>query len=211
MGSLLTYEEALELTGPFHANYVEAHDYAMESIRDGLTRSPRMFKDFKDGTLKGMVHDLITAEINRTVGGFDWSTGGPWIFVHPIQGRALIRFKWLSPDDLSPRSYPTEQQELLARQEYTEPLWTQLQFHGFPAPPTLLTCGYTDDLQDFDNPLRVIIVCRSPELRFWYEIREAGEGEIGGAVVSFPNMPPTAPRVVSDIAEEQEPTGGLEG
>lgn len=40
MPYLLSYEEAMELTGSFHDKYAGAHDYAMESIRDGVGAAP---------------------------------------------------------------------------------------------------------------------------------------------------------------------------
>ena len=69
MAKLLSYQDAITATKPYHQMYVGAHEQAAKLVAKGLQDFPKMFRDIDTTTMKAIMHDLVTAEVERQVGG----------------------------------------------------------------------------------------------------------------------------------------------
>ena len=74
-------------------------------------------------------------------------------------------------------------------QVYIDPLAKQLILEDFKEPRMLLTQGYTLTPGE-DGIDQIVVVCYSPEFRYFYDIRDDTKAE----VATFPGMEPKPPR-----------------
>jgi hypothetical protein len=199
---LLTTDEAQELTADCHAVWVDAHHHAFDLWKRRLAEDPEFFKPLIAGDRASILHRHIFDYAARHLDGRVISTDALGFNAQIIDGRAMVRFKYLHRD-LKPRAYRTGQQEHLEDQEFTEEMLLPLTFEGVSDPPTVLTCGYTLALGE-DAVSRVAVVCwYRGELRYWYDIfgeTAMGDGEV---VPLFPSSPPDQPRVVSKLTKKE--------
>lgn len=197
---ILTKAEAQAVTAPCHEVWVDAHVHAWGLWRDRLLNDPEFVKPLTAADRYTILHRHICDHVSRhlehvPIPQLDF-------FAQVLDGRVLVRFKHVDTD-LRPRSYPTDTQQQLDRQEFTPHIESQLALDGF-GPMTVLTVGYTL-VPGEDELSQVVVICRSPEVRFWYPLFGAVEGTGDGIdVASMPGMEPPGPRVVSRRVERRE-------
>jgi len=204
MAFLLSRDDAYDLTKPFHEVWEEAHRSTWAMWQERLEEDPMWFKPFTAGDRYLMLHRHICDFAARHLDGQVQHAPSLDFFAQIIGEKALIRFKHFDEDYRS-RNYPTDQQEHLDKQEFTDRMQAQLALDGIAAPLTVLTVGYT--LTPGEDALGFIgITCRTPYLRYWYPIvgnagAASGDGidgaDGGGTAPSFPGMEPPGPRIIS--------------
>lgn len=195
---ILPMSEATELTSPCHQVWADAHRHAWALWQDRLLNDPEFVKPLTSSERYAILHRHITDYASRHLDGVVGHAPSLDFFAQVLDGRALVRFKHVD-SDLKPRAYPTDQQQHLDRQEFTERIAEQLAFDGFPPAMTVLTVGFTLTLGE-DNLGQIVVVCRTPELAYWYSILDAGEGygdASGGEIQPMPGIAPPGPRVTS--------------
>lgn len=132
---------------------------------------------WRQGVRQALVNSSGIREIT-SLGFFAVAAG-----VNPI-----VRFK-LVGDGGRPSNVDTEQQVLLSRQEYDDESLSALAEEGIPAPPTLLTCGYS--LDEVAEIRFVEIRCDYKQYVLW---RWIIWGDAGGGFGEIEQLPiPTIP------------------
>lgn len=209
MASVLPPDQAYALTKPFHRVWADAHHSTWAMWQDRLQNDPSWFKVFTAGDRYLMIHrhvcDLVASQLEGKV------QHAPSLdfFAQIVGDRALVRFKHLD-EDLRPRNYPTDQQQHLDRQEFTERMETQLALDGIAAPLTVLTVGYT--LTTGEEAIgQIVVTCHVPELWYWFSIDAAtGQGFGGsggdGEAPRFPGIESPGPRIIPK-RPRQKPEG----
>lgn len=197
--------EAEALTSPYHDVWVEAHLHAWALWQDRLLNDPQFFKPLTSAERYAIVHRHICDYVERHVDSDTNIVTPPSLdfFAQVIQDRVLMRFKHLD-EELKPRTYPTNQQQQLSRQEFDDRIVEQLAFNGCSAPLTVLTVGFT--LTAGEEAIgQIVVVCRIPRLRYRYSIRgAAGIQSADADILPFPGMESPAPRVVSTRQRDEE-------
>jgi hypothetical protein len=204
---LLSKTEAETLTSPYHEVWVEAHKHAWALWQDRLVSDPEFFKPLTSAERYAIIHRHICDYVERHVDGDARIVTPPSLdfFAQVIQDRALMRFKHLD-EEFKPRSYPTDQQKELSRQEFAERIVEQLALDGVSAPLTVLTVGYTLTVGE-ESLGQIVVVCRTPDIRYWYSIQGTAGTQTGDAeILPFPGMEPPLPRVISTRRREVEAT-----
>lgn len=191
--SLLRLDEARELLGP-HVNAVLVDPYrqALATWQRYVRTLPGDAQSISTTTRAGMIHDFAATVVRRALpaaGSQIRETNALRFFAVAIEGRALVRYKYVAAD--IPHNYQTRQQQLLSRQQYDGDMLESLALDGMPEPPTLLTCGYT---LDYEGGLNTVSVqCdyrRSPMWRYllW------GGPDGGGTFEMLPLQPDLLPQ-----------------
>ena len=139
---------------------------------------------------------VIAGHIETNTKAVRFNVGGPGLLFQPIEEELFVRFKHLNGWDLQPRSAATPQQVALMSQVYIDPLAKQLILEDFKEPRMLLTQGYTLTPGE-DGIDQIVVVCYSPEFRYFYDIRDDTKAE----VATFPGMEPKPPRLLSAYVE----------
>ncbi|MEI2704073.1 MAG: hypothetical protein V9E89_02170 [Ilumatobacteraceae bacterium] len=197
MTPLLTFDNARELTLPFHDAWVQAHLESWALWSKQLTENSEFVKALTPGDRYLILHRHVTDRAARYLEGRVTSTDKLDFFAQIVRGQALVRFKHLDTD-LKTRNYPTDQQKHLDQQAYTDRLVKQLALEGVEGLPTVVTCGYTLNPAE-DGISRIVLTCRNPRLLWCISLYDSEAGTGGGDldVPSFPSMPPAPPRIIS--------------
>lgn len=187
---LLTASEAQALTEPYHQKWADAHQRSWDRYQDRAMNDPEFIKPLKSTERAAIIHRHVCDEVSRIPGAVCTERVG--FFAQVIEPRALVRFKLLDPS-FKPKNYPTSQQQELDRQEFNDGIMQQLTLDGIEDAPTLLTCGYLLSITE-DEISRILVVCHTPELEFYYDVFEGGEGM---QVTRLTPDKPQGPRVTS--------------
>jgi hypothetical protein len=124
--------------------FTDAHLGAAKRLKDVGAKVPEAIaaldRTERANFLHGQVRNLITAGVEGTPGVAitDWS-----IFTVAVGADLLVRFKYLGGG--RPANVPTNQQKLLAKQQYPQEVFDLLAVAGITDAPTTVTCGYTLD------------------------------------------------------------------
>ncbi|MCP9491528.1 MAG: hypothetical protein MSC31_16885 [Solirubrobacteraceae bacterium MAG38_C4-C5] len=181
----------------------EAHVAAAAVWETLLTEHPAIALPFDTTTRANIIHDHLCAELGWRLAdtpgveltdclGFTGLKVGQDI---------LLRFKFVGHG--APSNVATEQQKLLARQEYSEDM--TLVLTGDPAlkPPTLLTCGHTLDGAKVGR-IEIRRDCKGH--RPWMYDIYGGTRVV--APIAFPGMQDAAkPATVRKTTERKKDTG----
>lgn len=194
---ILKRAEAIELTTPYHEVWAAAHRHAWGLWRDRLLDDPEFIKPLTSAERYAVIHRHICDYVERHLEGNASFAPSLDFFAQILDNRALVRFKHVD-DDFRLRNYRTDQQQHLDRQEFTERVEGQLVFDGFAPTMTVLIVGFTLTPGEEDLS-QISVICRNPNLLYWYPILEAGGrfGDGGVDAQPFPGIDPTGPRVVS--------------
>lgn len=114
-----------QLSG-LHSDLIEAHLVAAKNWRSLLTECPDLAAPLDSTTRANFINDHVCAEVAQRMDGragtslndalgFPLLLVGEWI---------VLRFKFVGHG--APRNYPTEQQEVLAKQSYTSEMLSAL-------------------------------------------------------------------------------------
>jgi hypothetical protein len=197
MPRILQQAAAIELTEPYHDVWVAAHRHAWGLWRDRLLNDPAFVKPLTSANRYAIIHSHICDYVESHLEGRASFARSLDFFAQIIDNQALVRFKHVD-EDLRPRNYPTDQQQHLDRQEFTERVVGQLILDGFAPTMTVLTVGFslTPGEEDLSQ---ISVICRNPKLLYSYSLLETGEGFGDGEVdiQPFPSIDPPGPRVVS--------------
>jgi len=199
---LLTPEEAHALTLPSHEAMQDAHHDSMGLWNRLLLDFPKIATALQSAEKYAFLHRLIGQHLAANVAANARYIDALGFASLLIEDRALVRFKHLD-GSFKPRAYPTNQQQHLGRQEFTEEMMEQLAIEGVLAPPTVLTLGYNESNRG-DAIDRIVIVCRTPSLQYFYDVKPGAAGFGPTVVQPFPGILPPAPRVISKRQEEEQ-------
>jgi hypothetical protein len=205
---LLTVEQALDLTSPYHRLWITAHESAAGWYWGAFrTKWPDQFTAMTSTARAMMLHDMVVAAVQR-----DSMVLMADVFGFPVQllsngdACALVRFKMLDRG-MRPRNHHSGQQDLLADHQFGEDVMQQLTLLGITEPPTVLNVGYQlSNAQDGISRLLAVSRHRNA-LRFWYDL-DASAASGGGIVVDLPlGTPPESPRIISKRRKEEDAQG----
>lgn len=202
---LLTQSEAQAITDPFHEAWVSAHLDSWEMWSKRLAEDPVFFKPLREAERYSILHRHICDHAASALDGRVTNSESLKFFAQIIGNSAIVRFKHVDRD-LRPTTYRTDQQDCIDHQEFSPAMVKALQFDGVAMPMTFLTVGFTLALGE-EAISRVAVICRTPKLRFHYDIYNiAGEQACDGSVeVSpFPGMPSPGARVRSTRPSVEE-------
>lgn len=202
MPSVLLPGDAWNLTSPYHHTWHDAHTSAMKGWNDIAQNHPEFVKPLRPAEKYAVLHRHVADHLAAREGGDVRYTERLGFSALLISDVALIRFKHLT-GEFRHRVYPTNQQKHLGRQEFTEPMMEQLSLEGIAAPPTVLTLGYMETPAG-DAISRVLVVCRTPGLYYYYDVPPGSTGVgAGPAVHTLPGCDPPGPRVISAREEKR--------
>lgn len=186
-------DEAISLTTPFHALWMDAHEYARHTWWSDLLETD-LFLASRPATRASALHDLVVRYIDMH-GGEEMPGSRELGFYTQIiagaPGTAVVRFKLLDVGYLT-KNHRSGQQEALDSQDLTDAMLEQLSIAGFPGPATFLTCGYqlSSDEMSISN---VAVVCHyQREVIYSYDLERTG-GVRGVEVLNLPTPPPPPP------------------
>lgn len=122
---------------------VDPHKTVVDRWFQMVEEVPQYTKAMKPSTRAGWIHDNLCPEVEAAIAEI------PNVFAHEalgffalsIDSEILMRLKYVGQG--APSNVSTDQQKLLARQEYDEEMMTALGTDPALNPPTFLTCGYT--------------------------------------------------------------------
>jgi hypothetical protein len=198
--------EVQERLAPFHSIFSDAHLGAAARLREFAEKVPQAAAALnateRANFLHGQIRDLVGVGVEPADGIHvtNWE-----VFTVAVDVDLLVRFKYLGQG--APANVATEQQKLLARQQYTDETFALLGDAGITAPPTTVTCGYTMDGMDIGT-VTIRRDCKGHE-SWKYDV-------YGGETVYEPQLLPTVeeakPAVVrSRKANREDQTGTGEG
>lgn len=206
---MLTLDDARGLLDPFREQVFLAPALAgVATWHRFVEREPAMAAPLDETARANVIHCWWRNEVRRalaSVAGIR-EVQALGFFAVAVAANPLVRFKCVSAG--TPTNVETGQQTLLARQLYDDDAMAALEIDGIPAPPTLLTCGYSLD---------AVALLRSIEIRCDYRKRLlwrwpiwGDEAESGGVVeqLPLPDMPGPQPAHVRSI-REHNPEGQL--
>lgn len=195
MRKLLTYEEAMALTEPHHALWINAHAAAEKVWREVETTVPE-FAIAQTASAKAHdFHNLVARYLEQHPADgvvSTWCLGFFAQFVTKKDHSALVRFKLLD-SVREAKNHISDQQDSLRVQAYTEEMMEQLAFDGIVEPPTFLTCGWIPSPDG--SVAEVVVTCRYGRNELYhYGLVEGGSAQ----VIPFPlGSEPPAPRITS--------------
>lgn len=201
---VLSLDDARLILNPFRKQVFAAPAVAAAATwQRFVEQQPEMAVPMDETTRANMIHAWWRHEVRRvlacTTGIREVSALG--FFAVAVDGNPLVRFK--SVNSGGPSNVDTEQQKLLARQQYDDDAMSALALKGIPSPPTLLTCGYLVD---------VAAVLKSIEIRCDYGRSLLwrwpiwGDAAEGGSVVEpmpLPGIPGPKPAQVRSAREQR--------
>ncbi len=140
---LIQAPEAKETIERIEGVLIESHKTIIDRWFEMVAEVPQYTKGIGASTRAGWIHDHLCPEVEAGVEGI------PDVFAHEalgffalsIDSEILMRLKYVGQG--APSNVATEQQKLLARQQYDEEMVAALGTAPALNPPTLLTCGYT--------------------------------------------------------------------
>jgi len=140
---LIQAPAAKEKIKRLEAALVDPHKAVIKRWFEMVAEVPQYTKSMKPSTRAGWIHDHLCPEVEAALEGI------PGVFAHEalgffavsIDNEILMRLKYIGQG--TPSNVATEQQKLLARQEYDEEMLAALGTDPALNPPTFLTCGYT--------------------------------------------------------------------
>jgi hypothetical protein len=167
-------------------------------------------------TRAGMIHDFTVLEVRRALQREDVKSVAREIdsplefFTVAVGSGLLVRYKLVAAR--MPRNVATDVQRRLAAQQYDEETMNALALDGMPTPPTLVTCGYTLDV---DGRLGTVSVqCDFKNATMWRYVAWGDSGEGFGTFETLPidpNLSPEATIVRSAKEGKQRPDAISEG
>ena len=173
------------------------------------TTDPGRASAISTTTRAGMIHDFTVIEVRRAlltdsvksiareVNSFDF-------FAIAVGSGLIVRYKYVAGG--LPQNVSTEAQRRLAMQQYDDQTMGELTFEGIQEPPTLVTCGYTLDV---DGGLGTISVqCDFAKTVLWKHVVWGDSGAGFGSFETLPLDPSLAPEatIVRSATEERRPT-----
>jgi len=166
---------------------IDAHKAKVDLWFEMIAEAPQYAKAMTPTTRAGWIHDHLCPEIEAAVVDI------PGVFAHEalgffalsIDSEILMRLKYVGQG--APSNVATDQQKLLARQEYDEAMLAALGTDPALGLPTFLTCGYT--LGDGELG-RLELRCDYKRKTLWSF--DLYGGEAVSAPLEFPGMPQEA-------------------
>ena len=140
---MIDLPEAKDRLESLESEFIAAHEAAWAGYVERMTNDPGWFLAFDTTTRANILNDQVCAQIEQRAATWEGVEVNDRLrfFALMIEPGILLRFKYVGHG--VPHNFPTEQQKLLARQAYDEPMMLALTGDTDAAPPTLLTCGYT--------------------------------------------------------------------
>jgi hypothetical protein len=140
---LIQAPEAREKVERVEDALINAHKEKVALWFEMVTKAPQYAKPVTPTTRAGWIHDHLCPEVEAAVADI------PGVFAHEalgffalsIDNEILMRLKYVGQG--APSNVATDQQKLLARQEYDEAMLAALGADPALGLPTFLTCGYT--------------------------------------------------------------------
>jgi hypothetical protein len=207
---VLTLDEARAILDPFREQVFAAPPLAaVATWHRFVKRDPAMALPMDETARANMIHCWWRHEVRRaltSVSGIR-EIKALGFFAVAVDGNPLVRFKCVSAG--APSNVETEQQRLLARQQYDDDAMTALALDGMPSPPTLLTCGYSLDAAALLKSVEIRCEYHRQLLWRWpiWGDEAAGSGLI--EPMPLPNMPrPQPARVRSTRKQNREQQQG---
>jgi hypothetical protein len=126
---------------PIEPTLVEGLTKAAENWETLLSEHPALALPLDATTRANFIHNHACSEVAHLTADADGVTlaEGLGFFALLIGSDIILRMKFVGYG--APSNVATRQQKLLAKQSFTPEMLLALD--GIPAPPTLLTCGYT--------------------------------------------------------------------
>jgi hypothetical protein len=188
--------------------FIAAHQEALVGYVERMTIDPGWFLAFDMTTRANILNNQVCARIEQRAASWAGVEVNDRLrfFALLIEPDILLRFKYVGHG--VPHNVPTEQQKLLARQTYDEPMMLALAGDADAAPPTMLTCGYTIDGDEIGR-VEIRYDCKGHQ-PWSYDI-------YGGTALSAPQMLPgmedtTKPaKITRKIAAEGEDAASANG
>lgn len=180
---LIQAPQAKERIERVEAALIDPHKTVVDRWFGMVAEVPQYTKAMKSAARAMWIHDNLCPEVEAAVDDI------PDVFAHEalgffalsIDNEILMRLKYIGQG--APSNVSTEQQKLLARQEYDEEMMTALGTDPALNPPTFLTCGYTIG----DGELgRLEIRCEYKRKTLWSF--DLFGGEAMSAPLEFPGM-----------------------
>jgi hypothetical protein len=169
-----------DLLEPLHPILTAAHLGAAKRFREMAEQFPDTVVALNERERANFFHGQIRSLVSIGVEPLEGAEVTAWdVDTVAVGSNLLVRFKFLGNGE--PANVPTEQQKLLARQQYKQETLDLLALSGITEPPTTVTCGYTLNGMEIG---RVLIQrdCKGHD-RWSYDI-------YGGATVNEPLLLP---------------------
>jgi hypothetical protein len=166
---------------------IDRHKVVVDRWFEMVAAVPQYAKAMKPTTRAGWIHDHLCPEVEAGVDGIAdvLAHEALGFFALSIDNEILMRLKYVGQG--APSNVATDQQKLLARQEYDEAMLDSLGTDPALGLPTFLTCGYT--LGDGELG-RLEIRCDYKRKTLWSF--DLYGGEAVSAPLEFPGMPQEA-------------------
>jgi hypothetical protein len=191
-------KEVSDLLEPLRPILTAAHLGAAKRFREVAERFPDTVAALNERERANFLHGQIRSLVSIGVEPLEGAEVTAWdVDTVAVGSNLLVRFKFLGNGE--PANVPTEQQRLLARQQYNQDTLDLLALSGITEPPTTVTCGYTLNGMEIG---RVLIQrdCKGHD-RWSYDI-------YGGSTVSeplhLPGVEEAKPAVVRSRKKEQD-------
>ncbi len=203
---MLSLDDARQILNPFRQQVFAAPPVtAVATWHRFVEQQPKMAMAVDETTRANMIHCWWRDEVRRVLASTSGmrEIGALGFFAVAVAANPLVRFKCVSGG--APSNVETEQQRLLAKQQYDEDAMAALALDGVPSPPTLLTCGYSLDAAALLRSVE--IRCDYGRKLFWRWPIWGDEAEGGGVVepMPLPNVPgPTPAQVRSTRRQRRE-------
>jgi hypothetical protein len=205
---LIDIDDAQELLSPVaDALLVSPRRAAVQIWNQFEAANPDTAAAITSTTRAGMIHDFTVREVRRALLVDGISNVAPEIealdfFAVAVGSEVLVRYKHVGGG--LPQNVATDVRRRLALQRYDDETMQALAFDGIPDPPTLLTCGYTLDV---DGGLGTVTVqCDYAKTTLWRYILWGETGEGFGNFQQLPIDPALSPdaTVVRSAKEEKQ-------
>ncbi len=184
---LIQAPTAKEKLDRVEAALIASHRTVVDRWFEMVSEVPQFAKAMKPTTRAGWIHDHLCPEVEAAVEDISKVSAHEALgfFALNIDDEILMRLKYVGQG--APSNVATDQQKLLARQEYDEVMLAALGSDPALGLPTFLTCGYT--LGDGELG-RLEIRCDYKRKTLWSF--DLYGGEAVSAPLEFPGMPQEA-------------------
>jgi hypothetical protein len=166
---------------------VGSHKSTIDLWFEMVAEAPQYAKAMSATTRAGWIHDHLRPEVEAQIAEVPGVVAHEALgfFALTIDDEILMRLKYIGQG--APSNVATDQQKLLALQQYDEEMLAALGSDPALTPPTFLTCGYT--LGDGELG-RLEIRCEFKRKALWSF--DLYGGEAVSAPLEFPGMPQEA-------------------
>lgn len=186
--SVLKLAAARQALGPYRTSvFTTPVLNAVATWREFVRQSPHHAKPMDETTRANMIHCWWREGVRQALvdlsGIREIESLG--FFAVAVGANPLVRFKLLGGGG-RPSNVNTDQQVRLSCQEYDEDSLDSLTLEGIPAPPTLLTCGYSLDAVAEINSVEIRCEYRPEPNAGW---RWVIWGEAAGGISEIEQLP----------------------